>query len=309
MDGPKVALVTGCSEGGIGAALCEALLKRGCRVFATARRLESMTKLEALGCCVVQLDVCEEASIRDCVETVVAKAGRVDILVNNAGVGAVGPLMDLPMEAMRQLFETNVYGTVAVSQAVFPIMAKQGGGTIANIGSIVGWMATPWTAAYCASKAAIQSLSDSMRLEMKPFGVDVVLINPGVVETNLGQNNASRQHLNRNGHFAPFEEAIRTKAVFAHKRGATPANVFAEKAAATLLKPKPPRHWFFGQHSLTLFIVSHVLPLLCRDWILARQFGLNVRITGSQAPTYWKGNRPNSGDESMGRLTPAGSSF
>lgn len=88
MDGPAVALVTGCSEGGIGAALCEALLKRGCRVFATARRLESMTQLEALGCCLVQLDVCEEASVADCVETVVAKAGRVDILVRGRERGA-----------------------------------------------------------------------------------------------------------------------------------------------------------------------------------------------------------------------------
>ena len=177
----RTVLVTGCSTG-IGRAVAKELKARGHRPFATARKLESLADLEAEGIETLRLDVTDATSIRAAVGTVVERTGRVDVLVNNAGINAFGPIAELPLEELRAVLETNVVGLVAVLQAVFPAMAAKRAGRIINVGSVVGLLPTPFAAGYCASKAAVHSLSEVLRQEVKPFGIEVVIVQPGGVD-------------------------------------------------------------------------------------------------------------------------------
>ena len=137
MSEDRSILITGCSTG-IGRALSLELARKGCRVFGTARRPESLAELVEAGGTALALDVTEPASIAGAVEAVMAACGRIDMLINNAGINVFGPLAEVPKEAVARMFETNVHGLIAVTQAVFPHMAKTGGGRIVNIGSVVG---------------------------------------------------------------------------------------------------------------------------------------------------------------------------
>src|SRR5437879_7011409 len=170
----QVVIVTGCSTG-IGRALACELRARGHRPFATARRLESIADLASHGIDTVQLDVKDIASIHAAVRTVLDVAGRIDVLVNNAGVTIYGPLAEVPLESLRDVFETNVLGLAAVTQAVLPHMIDRRAGRIVNVGSVVGVLPTPFAAGYCATKRAVHMLSEVVRMEGQPFGIDVRL--------------------------------------------------------------------------------------------------------------------------------------
>src|SRR3989442_717265 len=156
--GPISHLVSSCSHlfprAGIGRALARELTRRGQRCFATARRAESVRELEAEGLPAVRLDVDDPVGVRAAVDAVLERAGRIDLLVNNAGQSLFGPLAELPLERLDAVYRTDLRGPLAVAQAVVPAMAKQGFGRIANVGSLVGVVPTPWTGAYCATKAA-----------------------------------------------------------------------------------------------------------------------------------------------------------
>ncbi|KZS88119.1 NAD(P)-binding protein [Sistotremastrum niveocremeum HHB9708] len=171
---PQSVLITGCSEGGIGYALAKEYRSRGLRVFATARRLESIKSLEVLGIDILELDVTKPESIsavKDKIENV--NTGKLDFLVNNA---YHLPFTDLEMSAVRDLYETNVFGVMAVTQAFIPLLIASGHGKIINIGSIVAVMSTPWGSIYNSSKAALHSWANSLRIELKPFNIDVVTV-------------------------------------------------------------------------------------------------------------------------------------
>ncbi len=183
----QVVLVTGCSTG-IGRAVARELRSSGHQPFATARKLESIADLAAEGIATLRLDVNDPGSIRDAVGAVLARAGRVDVLINNAGINLFGPILELPLEEARSIFETNVLGLLAVTQAVFPSMAERRSGRIVNIGSVVGLLPTPFAAAYCATKAAVHMLSDVMRMEVKPFGIKVVVVQPGGVKSSIADS-------------------------------------------------------------------------------------------------------------------------
>lgn len=180
----KVALVTGASSG-IGKATAKALVGQGFITYATARRPETLAELKALGCQTLQLDVTDEASMVAAVQQVAAEHGGVDVLINNAGYGEYGPLEELDMVAVRQEFETNVFGLLRMCQLVLPRMRHRGWGRIVNVSSMGGEMALPGGGAYHASKYAVEALSDVLRYEVKPFGVDVVVIQPGLVRTEF----------------------------------------------------------------------------------------------------------------------------
>jgi NAD(P)-dependent dehydrogenase (short-subunit alcohol dehydrogenase family) len=183
----QVVLVTGCSTG-IGRALAAELVARGHQTFATARKLGAIADLAAAGAHTLQLDVRDPASIHAAVEQVIARAGRIDVVMNNAGINVYGPLVEIPLEDIQTLFATNVIGLVAVIQAVFPHMAARRSGRIVNIGSVVGVLPTPWAAPYCASKSAVHMLSDVLRIEVKPFGIDVVEVQPGAVQSSIADS-------------------------------------------------------------------------------------------------------------------------
>src|SRR6266704_1470144 len=181
----RAVLITGCSTG-IGRATAEHLATSGWRVYATARRPETIADLAARGCRTLALDVCDEASMRAAVETVERAEGAVGVLVNNAGYGQEGAFEETPMAEVRRQFETNVFGLIRLSQLALPGMRRQGWGRIVNLSSMGGRLTLPGGAFYHATKYAVEALSDALRFEVKPFGIDVVVIEPGPIRTRFG---------------------------------------------------------------------------------------------------------------------------
>ena len=186
----KVALVTG-SSSGIGYETSLALAREGYFTYATMRDLKKeavikkIAEEENLPLKVIELDVDNDDSVQNAVETIIEEKQRIDVLVNNAGWGIWGTAEDVSIEEFRAQFETNFFSVVRMIQKVAPIMRKQGTGDIVNISSIAGRIGFPVSTAYISSKFAIEGLSESLRYELGPFGVDVIIIEPGVIKTNF----------------------------------------------------------------------------------------------------------------------------
>jgi 1-acylglycerone phosphate reductase len=173
--------ITGCSSG-LGEALALTLHTSNFQVIATARRLEAVDHLAALGIQCLSLDVTDDDSVKIAISEILNTQGRLDILVNNAGCSCIGPIAEQPLSEVTKVMETNLFGVIRVTQEVVPIMAKQGYGLIINIGSVVSQLSTPWSAAYSASKAALLAVTDALRLEVKPFGIGVTYVIAGAIE-------------------------------------------------------------------------------------------------------------------------------
>lgn len=269
-----VVLITGCSSG-IGQALCQALHRCGCRVVATARRLETLDAVKAYTTLTLPLDVTDSAGIRQVIETVLAQEGRIDLLVNNAGFGQFGPLMDLSPAQIQAQFQTNVVAPLELVQQVAPVMKRQRSGVIVNIGSISGVVTTPFAGAYCASKAALHSLSEALRMELAPFGIQVVTVQPGAIQSNFGY--AAEQGLagvlGPESWYAPLEAKIRARAVLSQTQ-ATPADAFAAQLVAAVLRPQPPLTLRLGKKSGWLPLIKRLLPPKLMEFLIKRQFGL-----------------------------------
>lgn len=185
MTRARTILITGCSSG-IGRATATYLARRGHRVYATARRLESIQDLERDGCKTLTLDVTDEESMRAAVDEITSAEGGVEALVNNAGYGLQGPFEETSLDDIRRQFETNVFGAVALSQMVLPKMRERRFGRIVNVSSMGGRITLPGGAFYHGTKHALEAISDVARFELKPFGVDVVVIEPGIIKTEFG---------------------------------------------------------------------------------------------------------------------------
>jgi short-subunit dehydrogenase len=181
----KAVLITGCSTG-IGRATAEHLAANGWTVYATARRPESIADLESKGCRTLALDVTDEQSMSAAVAAVEAAEGAVGVLVNNAGYSQSGAVESVPLDSIRRQFETNVFGLVRMCQLVLPGMRRQGYGKIVNISSMGGKLVFPGGGTYHGTKFAVEAFSDALRFEVKGFGVDVVLIEPGLITTEFG---------------------------------------------------------------------------------------------------------------------------
>ena len=181
---PQVVLITGCSSG-IGRATAEHLAKRGHTVYASARRVEAIADLQAAGCRLVALDVTDEASMAAAVRAIESEHGAVDALVNNAGYSQSGAIETVSMDDVRRQFETNVFGLVHLCQLVLPAMREQRSGRIVNISSMGANFTFPGAGFYHASKYAVEAISDALRFEAKGFGVDVVIVQPGIIRTGF----------------------------------------------------------------------------------------------------------------------------
>ncbi|WP_428375425.1 oxidoreductase [Lichenicoccus sp.] len=181
----KTALVTGASSG-IGEATVRQLLRDGFQVYAAARRKDRMAPLKAAGASVIALDLTDDGSIVAAVEQIARQAGRLDVLVNNAGYGAYGALEDVPLAEGRRQFEVNVFGLARLCQLALPMMRQQGGGKVVNVTSIGGKGGEPFGSWYHATKFAVEGMSDCMRMELAPHGIDVVIIEPGAIRTEWG---------------------------------------------------------------------------------------------------------------------------
>jgi NAD(P)-dependent dehydrogenase (short-subunit alcohol dehydrogenase family) len=184
----RAVLITGCSSG-IGHAAAHALKARGWRVFATARKAEDVARLQAEGLESLPLDVDDTASIHAAVNEVLARTGgRLDALFNNAGYGQVGALEDVPRQALREQFETLVFGAAELTNRVIPVMRRQGHGRIVFNSSVLGYAAFPYRGAYVAAKFALEGLADTLRLELAPAGIRVILIEPGPIVSRFREN-------------------------------------------------------------------------------------------------------------------------
>jgi len=182
----KAVLITGCSTG-IGRATAERLARAGWRVYATARRPESIADLEQSGCRTLALDVTDEDSMRAAVSAVEEAEGAVGVLVNNAGYSQGGPIEQVPMEAVRRQFETNVFGAIRLAQLVLGGMRGQRWGKIVNVGSMGGRVTFPGGGLYHATKYSLEAISDALRFEVRGFGVDAILIEPGLITSDFAQ--------------------------------------------------------------------------------------------------------------------------
>lgn len=205
----KAVLITGCSTG-IGRATAERLLEKGHTVYATARRLEDVADLEAKGAKTLPLDVTDEQSMRAAVAAVEQAEGAVGALVNNAGYSQSGAVESLDLDAVRRQFETNVFGLVRMCQLVLPGMRRQGYGRIVNISSIGGKLVFPGGGAYHGTKHAVEAFSDALRFEVKGFGIDVAIVEPGLIKTEFA--NAATTALSEgaaaDGPYASFNGAV-----------------------------------------------------------------------------------------------------
>ncbi|QLE39763.1 SDR family NAD(P)-dependent oxidoreductase [Nostoc sp. C052] len=181
----KIVLITGASSG-IGKATAEKLLDDGYLVYASARRIDKLQALAAKGAKVLELDVTQDESMKSAVDFIICESGRIDILVNNAGYGSYGALEDVPIEEAKYQFEVNVFGLARLTQLVLPYMRKNSFGKIVNITSIGGKIYEPLGSWYHSTKFAVEGLSDCLRLELKPFGIDVIIVEPGATLTEWG---------------------------------------------------------------------------------------------------------------------------
>ena len=271
----RTALVTGCSTG-IGRAVALALHARGLVVYATARKLASLAELHDAGLRIAVLDVDSKASIQALLQRLEQDGAPVDLLVNNAGFGAMGPLAELPVTELQRQFQTNVFSLMAVTQALLPPMFFKGSGCIVNIGSVSGVTATPFSGAYCASKAAVHSLSEVLRMELAPFGIRVVTVQPGGIQSEFGTTATAALNATSDGRpsrYAALSNAIAGRAS-ASQDGAMRADVFAQQLVDAVLSESPPAILRIGKHSRTLPALAH-LPARARDSLLSRRFGLD----------------------------------
>jgi NAD(P)-dependent dehydrogenase (short-subunit alcohol dehydrogenase family) len=188
MSGPsKAVLITGCSSG-IGHATASRLAGAGWKVYASARRPETIEDLREAGCRTLALDVTDDESMRAAVNVVEQAEGAVGVLVNNAGYSQSGAIETIPLDAVRRQFETNVFGLVRLTQLVLPKMRAQRWGKIVNVGSMGGRLSFPGGGHYHATKYAVEAISDALRFELRGFGIDVILLEPGLIATEFGES-------------------------------------------------------------------------------------------------------------------------
>ncbi|KAM0038829.1 putative acylglycerone-phosphate reductase [Helianthus debilis subsp. tardiflorus] len=265
----QVVLVTGCSSGGIGNALSRAFAAKNCLVVATARSVSSMADFSDNPDLyfLQELDVLSDQSVREVVSNVIHKFGRIDVVVNNAGVQCIGPLAEVPFSSIENTFNTNVYGSMRVIQAVVPHMVSRKKGKIVNIGSVTALAPGPWSGVYTASKAALHALTDTLRVELKPFGIDVINIVPGSVKTNLGNTAvASYNKMPEWNMYKKYEGAIKERAYFSQGSKAISPDEFANKTVAAILKEDPPSWFSLGQFSTIAAIMYH-MPIFVKDFL------------------------------------------
>ncbi len=232
----KAALITGCSSG-IGHATAACLVKGGWTVYATARRPETIADLAEMGAQTLALDVRDEASMSAAVAAVEQAEGAVGVLVNNAGYSQSGAVESVPIEQVRRQFETNVFGLIRMCQLVLPGMREQRWGKIVNIGSMGGRLTFPGGGIYHATKYAVEAISDALRFEVRGFGVDVILVEPGLIVTKFGEvASGTVSAAGGAGPYADFNTKVAKVTADAYKGPMVKLGGGPEKVADTIAK-------------------------------------------------------------------------
>ena len=273
----KVILVTGASSG-IGFDAAEAFARQGHRVYAAARRVERMEPLKAFGVVPLRMDVTDEASLEAGVRTVLEAEGRIDALVNNAGYGYFGAIENVPMEEARRQQEVNVFGLARLCQLVLPSMRERGSGRIVNTASVAGKTVLYFGGWYHVSKYSVEALSDALRMELKPFGIDVSMIEPGGIQTDWGI--IAADHLAESSKGTPYEaeglrEAETMRKAYSMRLLSKPSVV--ARAISKAVNSRRPRARYrvgFGAH--TLVFLHALLP--ARWWDALFRLGGKIKF-------------------------------
>jgi NAD(P)-dependent dehydrogenase (short-subunit alcohol dehydrogenase family) len=256
----KTAIVTGASAG-IGEATCLALADKGFTVYAIARRADRMAHLKDKGIVPVSADVTDDASMVALVDKVIAETGRIDVLVNNAGYGSYGALEEVPMEEARRQVEVNVFGLARLTQLVLPHMRAQRSGRIINVSSVGGRIWEPLGAWYHATKFAVEGLSDSLRAELRPHGVDVVVIQPGAIRTEWAA--ISADNLLAASSIPAYQEQVRIGAAVLKKadeiKAASPPSTVAKTIAKAATARRPKTRYATGGGARGVLLLNRLL--------------------------------------------------
>ena len=267
----RTVLVTGASAG-IGKATAKTLLEEGYTVYAAARRVENMRDLEDLGAVALKMDVTKEEDLVAGVDRISAEQGGVDILVNNAGFGLYGAMEDTPLDDARYQFEVNLFGLARLTQLVLPHMREQGAGRIVNISSVAGKVYIPLGAWYIASKHALEGWSDCLRFELKSFGVDVILVEPGLIRTEFGDvANGPMIERSANSAYSHIVKRM-TKGMDDNERG-SPPSVIADTVLKALRAKRPKTRYAAGQYAKPVLFLRKLVSDRMYDRIVERMVG------------------------------------
>jgi len=272
----RVILVTGCSSG-IGRATALEAAARGHRVFASARNRNDLAELERRhNLETLALDVTDDASIRTAVAAVHARTGRLDALVNNAGYGQYGATEEVTADEWRAQFDVNLFGTIAMIQAVLPAMRAARRGTIVNVSSVSGKVAVPFAAPYSASKHALEAVSDSLRVELWPFGIRVVLVEPGPIETKFGDRARAivTPLLSRPGPYRALYTLAERAMDAEFQRGKQPASAVARVIVRAIEADRPKPRYRVGLMAHVLVPLKMLLPDGWLDGLMRRALRL-----------------------------------
>jgi len=261
----KTALVTGASSG-MGKDIAKRLIKDGFQVFVAARHVEKMDDLVKLGARSLRMDISNEADIKAVVESILSEVDGLDVLVNNAGFGLYGPVEEVSIEEARYQFEVNLFGAARLTQLLLPGMRERRSGTIVNITSMGGKIYTLLGAWYHATKHALEGWSDCLRLELAPFGIKVVIVEPGLIETGFGDVVASGL-LKRSGTgpYAKLTQAVAksTRDAYGRGRGTDPA-VIADVVSKAVKQTRPRTRYAAGKYAQPM--------IRMRAWLGDRMF-------------------------------------
>jgi NAD(P)-dependent dehydrogenase (short-subunit alcohol dehydrogenase family) len=268
----RVALVTGGSSG-IGEKAAERLQRAGFTTYAVARRVERMSGLADAGITTFAMDVTDDGSMTSGIDRILGEHGRIDVLVNNAGYGSYGAVETVPIDEARRQFEVNVFGLARMTQLVTPGMRERGSGRIINVGSIGGKFYEPLGAWYHATKFALEGFSDSMRLELAPYGVQVVIVEPGPIRTEW--NELARAHLVSSSAGTPYEsqaEAVRARMEAGDGRLASGPDVVARAIVRAATARRPRTRYPVGRGAGSVVTARRLLPDRALDAVISRLY-------------------------------------
>ncbi|KAJ7693433.1 NAD-binding protein [Mycena rosella] len=248
-----VAFITGCSNGGIGVALCKSFLAKGYIVYATARSVDAMSELVHDNIRKLVVDVTDDASVVSAIKQVYAETEGIDVLISNAGYSHIGPLLDTPFEEGLKVVQTNFFGFVRLVKNVVPLMGKRGKGTVVAIGSILGELATPFQGFYNASKAALHSYTETLRMECQPIGVKVVLVAPGSIRSNISAKSAYT--MPEDSFYKALEKQIK-HVIQTKEYGVMDTDEFAKIVVGKVASPNPPPYLTLGGFTTQWWILK-----------------------------------------------------